>query len=82
MPLRLNWCRLVPFPQLSNEPLCRRVSGNTGYFRGHRAPIEHREPQPVLDRRTRRGSGEGVEASDFQSAGCDQALLHTPIPRD
>jgi len=53
---RLDWFRLVSFPQLSDESLCRRVSGNAGYFRGHRAPIEHRDRQPVLDRQTRRGS--------------------------
>jgi hypothetical protein len=68
MSLRLDWCRLVLFPQVGDETLCRRVSDSAGYFRGHRAPIEHRDRQPVLDLRTRRGSGEGVEAADFWSA--------------
>jgi hypothetical protein len=67
--LRLDWCRLVPFPQLTVESLCRRVSGDAGYSRGHRAPIEHRGRQSVLDRRPRRGSGEGDEEADSWSAG-------------
>jgi hypothetical protein len=33
----------VSFPQLSDESRCRRVLGNAGYSRGHRAPIEHRD---------------------------------------
>jgi hypothetical protein len=77
---RLDWCWLVSFPQLSDESLCRRVSGNAGDFRGHRAPIEHRDRQPVLDRRTRRGSGEGVEAAGLFvrcscSPGCPVRIL-------
>jgi hypothetical protein len=49
MPPWLDWCRLVSFPQLSHKLLCRRVSGSAGCFHGHRAPIEHRYWQPVLD---------------------------------
>jgi hypothetical protein len=61
-------CRLVSFLQVSDESLCRPVSARTVHLHGHRAPIEHRGRQPVLERRTRWGSGEGLEAADFPSA--------------
>ena len=37
-----DWCRLVSFPQASDESLCRHVSARAGCLGGHRAPIEHR----------------------------------------
>jgi hypothetical protein len=62
-------CRHVSFPQASDESLCRPVPAHAGYVRGHRAPMEHRDRQPVLHRRTSWGSGETVDAADFRSAG-------------
>jgi hypothetical protein len=38
-----GWCRPVPFPQASDEPLCRPVSAQTGHLPGPRAPMEHRD---------------------------------------
>jgi hypothetical protein len=75
---RSDWCRLVSSPQLSHASLCRRVSGSAGYFRGHRAPIEHRDWQPVLDLRTSWSSG---EAADFRSAGRGRAPYGGAIDR-
>jgi hypothetical protein len=66
---RLDWCRLVPFPQLSDEPLCRRLSGNAGYFRGHRAPIEHRDQRPVLDGQAWQGRGRTLQAGGLSIRG-------------
>jgi hypothetical protein len=67
-PVMSSWfgaCRLVPFPQASDEPLCRPVSAQAGYLPGRRAPMEHRYWHLVLDRQTGWGSGGTVEAADF-----------------
>ena len=69
VPARSAACWPVSFAQVGAGYRCRRVSVGVGCFRGHRAPMEHRDRQPVLDRRWRRGSGDGVEAADFRSAG-------------
>jgi hypothetical protein len=73
----------TPNPRIdsSDEWQCHRVSRSAGYFRGHRAPIEHRDWQSVLNRRTRRGSGEGVEAADFDPLAADDASAKDAIVR-
>ena len=59
----------VSFPQVSNESPGRRVPSSAAPVHGHRAPMEHRDRQSVLHRRTRWGSGGAVKAADFGSGG-------------
>jgi hypothetical protein len=45
----------VSFPQVHGESPCRLVSSGVGSFGGHRAPMEHRDGGPVLDRTVEAG---------------------------
>jgi hypothetical protein len=63
-------CRLVPFPQASDEPLCRPMSAQAGYLPGHRAPMEHHDWHLVLDRQTGWGERWNGRSSGLQVRCC------------
>jgi hypothetical protein len=58
-------CRDLGLSQVSGGPPCRYVSARAGSLRGHRAPMEHRDRRPVLDRRTTRGVAERSNQRTF-----------------
>jgi hypothetical protein len=63
-------CRPVPFPQASDEPLCRPVPAQAGYLAGHRAPMEHRDgPWCSIDR-------QGGERWDGRTSGLSIRCFH------
>ena len=70
-------CRLMSFPQVSNESPGRRVPSSAAPVHGHRALMEHRDRQSVLHRRTGWGSGGAVNATGTSGpppAGTQESL--------